>query len=452
MNRWLELVWKRRLAALGAGVVFLLAAWILWGLFAPRPDPFVEAVHQRGYPASLTELDAWYPSVPPAENAALVYTNAFGLLTNSEGPITNFMGKNWLPPIGQGLSAEEKTELATVLETNQAALRLLYTAPTSGRSRYPIHLEEGFETLLPHLAKMKQAVSLLTAEGLMHATDGDAEKATQAFLEAGRVSESVAEEPLLISQLVRIATWGILLPRLERALSLAAFTDQQLASLQQMVESAEQPRALSRALAGEQAWALSIFTDRKQMAIAFRGFQPAPNRADDLRVAAFINLLRVTGLLQRDKAFYFDVMARQLAAVELPYPARLAACQQAAAIMNVTNRFYIFSRMMLPALSKLHLRDTDHVVLVRVSVAALAIERFRLAHANALPDNLEQLTPALCRTVPSDPCDGKPLRYQKQGSSYAVYSIGSDGQDDGGVAWDSNYLKVPQDVSLVVKH
>ena len=33
-----------------------------------------------------------------------------------------------------------------------------------------------------------------------------------------------------------------------------------------------------------------------------------------------------------------------------------------------------------------------------------------------------------------------------------VYSIGSDGQDDGGVNWDSNYTKVPQDVAFVVKH
>jgi hypothetical protein len=33
-----------------------------------------------------------------------------------------------------------------------------------------------------------------------------------------------------------------------------------------------------------------------------------------------------------------------------------------------------------------------------------------------------------------------------------VYSVGSDGHDDGGVVWDSNYVKVPQDVAFVVKH
>jgi len=69
-----------------------------------------------------------------------------------------------------------------------------------------------------------------------------------------------------------------------------------------------------------------------------------------------------------------------------------------------------------------------------------------------LPGTLEQLIPACCKAVPADPYDGKPLHYKTHGASYAVYSVGSDGQDDGGVVWDSNYLKVPGDVSFVVKH
>ena len=231
MSRWLEMVWRKRLTALGVGLIMLLATWILWSLIAPHPDPFVEAIRKRGYPVSLAEWDAWYPSVPPAENVAFVYTNAFGFLTNSTGPITNFTSKSWLPPIGQGLSTEEKSELKAVLADHHAVLRLLYSAPASGRSRYPIHLEDGPATLLPHLAKVKQAVSLLTAEALLHATDGDAERATRAFLAAGQVAESLGDEPIIISQLVRYADWAILLPRLERALSLTTFTEGQLASL-----------------------------------------------------------------------------------------------------------------------------------------------------------------------------------------------------------------------------
>ena len=219
-----------------------------------------------------------------------------------------------------------------------------------------------------------------------------------------------------------------------------------------MVEAAERPGAAARGMAGEQACGLSIFTDRKVMQAAFRELQGPNGRAGDFFAAASLSLFRVTGLLENDKAFFCDRMGRRVAAFELPYPARFAASEQLAAVTNTPSRWYVFSRMLLPALGNAHVRDADHVALVRVAAAALAVERFRLAHTNALPDNLEQLTPACCKTVPSDPFDGKPLRYKTHGSSYAIYSIGSDGQDDGGVAWDSNYLKVPQDVAFVLKH
>jgi hypothetical protein len=452
MSSWLESVRRKRLAALGAGVLLLLATWMLWSLLAPHKDPFVEAIHKRGYPATPAELDAWYLAVPPAENVALVYTNAIAGLTNTAGPITNFTSKNWLPAIGEGLSPEERSELKAVLASNQAALSLLYAAPASGRSRYPIHLEDGPATMLPHLAKIKQAVSLLSAEALLHATEGDAEKATQAFLVAGRLADSLSEEPVLISQLVRYADWAILLPRLERALSLTAFTDGQLASLQAIVGGAERPQAALRAMVGEQAINSSVFTDRKMAADTFREMQGSRGRAGDLLMAASLTLFRVSGLLEKDKAFFCDNMGKYVAALEPPYPARFAASEQAALATNPPSQLYIFSRMFLPGLVRFHIREADHVALVRVAATALAIERFRLAHTNTLPGTLEQLIPACCQAVPADPYDGKPLHYKTHGASYAVYSIGSDGHDDGGVVWGSNYLKVPQDVAFVVKH
>jgi hypothetical protein len=397
-------------------------------------------------------LDAWYLSVPPEKNAALVYTNAFGLLTNSSGLITNFMGKAWLPAIGQGLSDGERRQLKTVLADQQPALRLLYSAPVSGRSRYPLRLEQGFNMQLPYLEKIRPAVSLLAAEALLHATDGDAEKAARAFLAAGHVADSLSEEPIMASQMVRYAAWGTVLSRLERALSLTAFTGAQLASLQQVVEAAERPRAAARALAGEQACGVSFLTEREVMEGLLKQAGNSKNPLDRFGLGFGVSLLRVSGLLEGDKVFFCREMGRHLTALELPYPARFAACQQFAATPNVPKPYYLLSRGVLPALARVHIREAEHVALVRVAAAALAIERFRLAHTNALPENLQQLVPAFCKAVPADPIDRKPLRYKTHGGSYAVYSIGSDGQDDGGVAWDSNYTKVPQDVSFVVKH
>jgi hypothetical protein len=450
MSVWFATSRSKCLAALGAGVALLLVAWVLWSLFAPHRDLIVEAIRKKGYPVAMSELDAWYPSVPPAENAAMVYTNAFGLLTNVSGPNTRFTSP--LPPIGRGLSADEESELKDMLADNQTALRLLYSAPASGRSRYPVRLADGFNALLPHLAKTRDAVTLLSAEGLMHATDGDAEKATQAFLAAGRVAESLGDEPFIISQLVRYAGWAILLPRLERALSLTTFTDSQLTALQKLVEGAERPRAMVRAMAIERAVGLNAFSDRKVMGMVLPQAQGWGGQIRDFLQTAVVGVLRAAGLLKKDREFYAATMGEHIALLELPYPARGAAVRQGAALTNAPNRFYLFSQLLLPALVRVHVKEANHVALVRAGAAALAVERFRLAHTNALPDNVEQLAPTCCATVPADPFDGKPLRYKAHGASYVVYSIGNNGQDEGGVAWDSNYTKIPQDVAFVVKH
>ena len=364
----------------------------------------------------MSELDAYYPSVPPAENAALVYTNAFGLLTNLGGPTLS--ATNALPRIGQGFSADQKEQVRDLLEQNEAALRLIYSVPASWRSRYDVRLADGYNAMLPHLAGTKHAVTLLSAEGLMHASDGDAEKATRAFVAAAHVADSLAGEPTVISQLVRYADWFILVQRLERALSLTRFTDGQLASLQQMLEVAEQPRAMARAMAVERVCGLSIMTDTKMAAMTLT--QQGGNRHfADVSTEAGLGLYRASGLQAKDRAFYADRMARHIAALELPYPARAAAGQQVVALTNQPGHFCFFSRMLLPALVTVHGKDARHVANLRIAGAALAIERFRLAHAGALPGSLQELVPTWCPSVPTDPFDGKPLRYKTHGASYA---------------------------------
>ncbi len=67
----------------------------------------------------------------------------------------------------------------------------------------------------------------------------------------------------------------------------------------------------------------------------------------------------------------------------------------------------------------------------RCAVAALAVERYRLAH-HAWPDSLNDLVQAkLLTAVPVDPYDGKALRYRAMPDGVVVYSIGPDGRGNG---------------------
>jgi hypothetical protein len=165
-----------------------------------------------------------------------------------------------------------------------------------------------------------------------------------------------------------------------------------------------------------------------------------------------MSLWRAAGQQEKDKAFFLDYVGRRVAAMELPYPARFDAMQRLAANTNTPDRWCVFSQMLFSARSFLDCDDANHAARVRVATTVLAIERYRLAHAGTLPPSLAELVPTWLDKPLPDPFDGQPLHYQQYGDSYVVYSVGSDCEDGGGVAWDKNCLKSPQDIALVVKH
>jgi hypothetical protein len=74
----------------------------------------------------------------------------------------------------------------------------------------------------------------------------------------------------------------------------------------------------------------------------------------------------------------------------------------------------------------------DTLILDRASRIAVAIERYRRAHGENLPALLTDLVPDYLTDIPEDPITGKPLLYRAGPDAYLVYSVGTDGKDDGG--------------------
>jgi hypothetical protein len=67
-----------------------------------------------------------------------------------------------------------------------------------------------------------------------------------------------------------------------------------------------------------------------------------------------------------------------------------------------------------------------------MTVTALALKRYQLVH-DAYPADLNKLVPQFLPAVPLDPVDGQPLRYHlNSDGTFLLYSIGEDGNDDGG--------------------
>jgi hypothetical protein len=146
---------------------------------------------------------------------------------------------------------------------------------------------------------------------------------------------------------------------------------------------------------------------------------------------------RKTATFQQDFDFALDYFSHLLALADMPFPQCLEAEAQGAGpnIETARARHFLLSSMLLPALGRIPSKAGNVAARVRITRAALALERYRLKHANALPGALAELTPELLEAVPSDPFDGQSLRYNKlPGKGYVIYSIGSDRKDNNGAA------------------
>jgi hypothetical protein len=86
---------------------------------------------------------------------------------------------------------------------------------------------------------------------------------------------------------------------------------------------------------------------------------------------------------------------------------------------------------MVPAMLQMATSFQSSRARLRCASVAVAAERYRLARG-AWPPVLEALTPDFLEKVPADSFDGEPLRYRRLEDRIVIYSVGEDGQDDGG--------------------
>ena len=429
LDQSVSALWIRR--ALPFVTLVVVAAFLSWRQgVAGEVHRLLQAAAAAGYPTNGSQLNAWYSSVPDSDNAALLYTNGFALLEagKSNTPALKSFDSVTLPLRTARPAAKLQIQLSQILVTQSNTLEWLHRARRLSQSRYPLDLSQGINAMFSHLGPLKECARLLAIEALEELDRGEPRRAVASVQASFALARSLAREPALISQMVRWRTGAITWRSLERALNRAALAPADLEALRTDLTAADQPDDLARGLAGERVMGIPYF----RLDLLFLLENPE-NRPDLLaRTAAAFG--RASGFFERDLAFFLDFMHAAVAAAQLSAPESGRVARRISARLTETEkRFYIVSRLLLPSLKKVFDGQQTHQAHLRTAQTALALERYRLAHPGQLPAALAALVPQFLPAVPSDPFDGQPLRYQLLRQGYAVYSIGSDAKDDGGI-------------------
>jgi len=390
----------------------------------------LRALRSAGFPTSLAE---WVESrrLPEGtENAADLYEEGCNLFASPQDDANvPILGRGTLPERGVAWPEPMVKAVTAYLESNQRCRALVEEATHVEQCRFSWEYISTF----PDLTGMANCARLIELETLLHAQHRDANAVVNCLRRMLYLSSSVRYEPTLMVYLIRIFCLQRLLIGLEYALSMAAFTDEQLRELDAMLAQTVATLDFTEVMVSERCWMIEMFQD--------------PSRLVDYCDGDVI--LRLPGVANMRLMAMLDYVADVAEALKLPPAPRLSRLRAIDAERWELPSWHFLSKCCWPALGRMGELDLRLRTRIDMSRIALAIERYRLV-TGWVPERLEVLVPQYLDAAPLDPFDGQPIRYRNTEPGYLLYSIMEDGQDNGGRTRDEVKRGEPYDLCFIV--
>lgn len=434
----------RVLAGIGAGLAVIMILWLCW----PSVSAGKVLWRSRGYPVTVADLDAWHPAVSSQENLALKYTAAahdrnyraeefFRGYMQPEGFIginerLLFVGQAEL--VGEGPIWDEAwitSEAYWNQVTSHIAPVLKELSEDGPRaSRYPIDLTLGHFVDSKHLTGLRMLSRELHLDALHWAVAGESGRATEAVVALLPLANSLSNEPILFSQRVRTAILSRAAWAVETVMNRCTLSEDDLLRLQQSLARAlpatDSEMIMGRAIIRESVLALDDIASPQILRNRFR-----PPSAGLVALQPLWELYNPSAVEEMVLFIFFD----DLLAVRAGPWSDLRRWQDRS---NWSARD-VALQFLTPFWSLRHFGfayESEYRTRTQLDLAcvALAVARYR-ASRGQLPENLSALVPAFLSAVPKDYfSDGRtPIRYEYgDDGNYVVYSVGRDGEDDGG--------------------
>jgi hypothetical protein len=333
-------------------------------------------------------------------------------------------------------SDETRQQVAELLAEHQEVVREIRETAERGGPVYPLDFSKGLAMDLPHLAPMRECARLLRADAIIKAMEGNKSEAFEDIIAGMKLGEALAQEPVLISQLVRIAMNGILSSGLQASLDGGDLSPEQTRRLMMQIARARDRRAFADSLAGELHVGLQIFS-------GLRAGDPAKLNAlnqamgvgsQDTMDKLFRDFYRSPfgrPWLNMDAATYADIIGRACSAAEQPYYEAAPELNQIEMDFANLPLTRVLSNRLTPGLMRACEAQARHEAILDLMQIGILVEQHH-ARTGSYPETLDAIVPELGGSLPVDPFTGKPYQYQPSDDGFLLYSIGQNLIDDGG--------------------
>lgn len=295
--------------------------------------------------------------------------------------------------------------------------------------RYPLHYEEGISLLLPHLAAYKGCVQVIQLRAMANLHLGRPDQAFHELRLACFMNDTLAQDPILIALLVRIANDLMLWEAVREGVSLHQWSDDQLAWWVDSLAKREYLKSYQMAMRCERNF--SIFTIEQLCRGHIQevlGNETSPSGTLALRALPkgifYHNLYHIVKMHQDYTLPAADPQHR-VVDKDLCLNFDLALQQSG------RSPYTIFSRLLLPALNRAIIHTARWQTYGDATLLACAAERHRLAKGT-WPATLGELTPRYLPFEPRDVLNGSPFIYRVSGDTVRLYTFGWDELDQKG--------------------
>lgn len=339
------------------------------------------------------------------------------------------------------VAAQPQTTAADVLlalSQFNPALEELRQAGQRPEARLPLQYENGFEgvgELLPYLASMKRCGQMLQLRVLAGLDNGQSDQALADVKLLLRVTDSLRNQPFLISHLVRMAMLALTLQPIYEGLAQHRWSDGQLVELEQELAKEDFLADYQFAMRGERACAIAAF-EAQRITREYRTVEESFGTNKVVTVS--FRFMPSAFFYQNELAFARLHEQFVLPLVDLTN--RVVSptlAQAAAAAVKAQGQTYspykVQALMVFPAISKAVEKFAFAQSSIDLARVACALERYRLAQGG-YPETLNALVPQFIAQLPHDIINGQPLKYRRSvDGSFVLYSVGWNETDDGGV-------------------
>ena len=386
------------------------------------------------------------PAVADAENAAILHAQAAAALAAAPD-LTAADG-----PLGQTDPDVASPAVGALLARHAGLLDTIRRAADMPACRFPRDwTRPSFDMLLAEVQSCRNEGRLLALAARHEAATGKPAAALTDAVRLGRIGRQVGSEPILISHLVGIAIDATALSVVADILPTLTPADAPLLDDPALRDLVVSTPSLVRAINGEEAFGLSIFAN---FADGRQGIDDMGRLAGDPNVAilpqegpfslltdplsavwrAFILPADIAGYRRRFEAY------RQLVTEGVDQSRTWPQTQKQidgieAEIRAGPDGF--LSRLIAPATDAVLRSQCMAVARHRAAEVLLAATRERLASGKH-PASIDALVPARLPSVPRDPfTTDAPLHLKATPEELLIWSVGPDGDDDGGPQKDS---------------